>query len=101
MVCPIKAFYRYLCRDGDCRRRSFVRDYSYRGYLPKAKQQIADMSVNGSGIRDTSGKLKISPTTVIQALKKHQHLKARQLTALLKKYWHMYWVSVKIRHFYN
>lgn len=25
---------RYLCRDQDCRRRSFVRNYTYRGYLP-------------------------------------------------------------------
>jgi hypothetical protein len=47
-----------------------------RGYLPQVKQQIADMSVNGSGIRDTARVLKISPTTVIEALKKHRHLKA-------------------------
>ena len=41
-----------------------------RGYLPEVKQQIADMSVNGSGIRDTARVLKISPTTVIETLKK-------------------------------
>ncbi len=35
-------------------------DYSYRGYLPAIKQQIADMAVNGSGIRDTARVLKIS-----------------------------------------
>ncbi|MEO1070220.1 MAG: IS1-like element transposase [Cyanobacteria bacterium J06638_6] len=34
------------------------------------KQQIADMAVNGSGIRDTARVLKISPTTVIEELKK-------------------------------
>lgn len=61
---------RYLCRQPDCRRRSFIRDYSYRGYLPSIKQQIADMVVNGSGIRDTARVLKISPTTVIEELKK-------------------------------
>ena len=47
-----------------------MRDYIYRGYLPDVKQQIADMAVNGSGIRDTARVLKISPTTVIEALKK-------------------------------
>jgi transposase-like protein len=61
---------RYLCRHTDCRRRSFIRDYSYRGYLPSIKQQIVDMAVNGSGIRDTARVLKVSPTTVIEELKK-------------------------------
>ncbi len=41
-----------------------------RGYLPSIKQQIIDMAVNGSGIRDTARVLKISPTTVIEELKK-------------------------------
>jgi transposase-like protein len=60
----------YLCRHPGCRRRSFIRDYSYRGYLPFIKQQIAHMAVNGSGIRDTARVLKISPTTVIEEFKK-------------------------------
>ncbi|MBD1849502.1 IS1 family transposase, partial [Cyanobacteria bacterium FACHB-502] len=45
---------RYKCRNADCSRSTFIRDYSYRGYLPEVKQQIADMAVNGSGIRDTA-----------------------------------------------
>lgn len=61
---------RYKCRHPQCSRSTFVRHYSYRGYLPEVKQQIADMAVNGSGIRDTARVLKISPTTVIEALKK-------------------------------
>jgi transposase-like protein len=61
---------RYLCRHDDCRRRSFIRDYSYHGYLPAIKQQIADMAVNGSGIRDTARVLRISPTTVLFGIKK-------------------------------
>lgn len=61
---------RYRCRNAECRRRSFIREYSYRGYLPEIKQQISDMAVNGSGIRDTARVLKISPTTVIEELKK-------------------------------
>lgn len=61
---------RYLCRYQDCRRRSFIREYSYRGYLPSLKRQITDMAANGSGIRDIARVLKISPTTVIEELKK-------------------------------
>jgi len=34
------------------------------------KQQVIDMSLNGNGIRDTARVLKISPTTVINELKK-------------------------------
>jgi transposase-like protein len=61
---------RYRCRNVDCSRCTFIRHYAYRGYLPEVKQQIADMAVNGSGIRDTARVLKISPTTVIETLKK-------------------------------
>ena len=61
---------RYRCRNAECTRASFILNYSYRGYLPEVKQQIVDMAVNGSGIRDTARVLKISPTTVIEELKK-------------------------------
>jgi transposase-like protein len=61
---------RYKCRNRECNRSTFIRNYAYRGYLPEVKQQIVDMAVNGSGIRDTARVLKISPTTVIEALKK-------------------------------
>nr|WP_068820133.1 IS1-like element transposase [Phormidesmis priestleyi] len=61
---------RYKCRNSECTRHSFVLEYSYRGYLPAVKQQISDMAMNGSRIRDTAHVLKISPTTVIEELKK-------------------------------
>jgi len=61
---------RYKWRNPECPRHSFVLEYSYRGYLPEVKQQICDMARNGSDIRDTARVLKISPTTVIEALKK-------------------------------
>jgi transposase-like protein len=54
----------------DCPRRSFVLDPAYKGRMPEIKQQVIDMSVNGSGIRDTARVLQISPTTVINELKK-------------------------------
>ena len=61
---------RYRCRNADCPRQTFIRHYAYRGSLPEVKQQIADMAMNGSGIRDTARVLGISPTTVIETLKK-------------------------------
>jgi transposase-like protein len=61
---------RYKCRHETCSRSTFIQQYSYRGYLEEVKQQIADMAVNGSGIRDTARVLGISPTTVIEELKK-------------------------------
>lgn len=67
---------RYLCQNPKCRRRTFVRNYAYRGYLPQVKAQISDMAVNGSGIRDPARVLSVSPTTVIEELKKARYLKA-------------------------
>jgi len=60
----------YRCRNLDCPGCTFIRHYAYRGYLPEVKQQIADRALNGSGIRDTARVLKISPTPVIETLKK-------------------------------
>jgi transposase-like protein len=37
---------------------------------PEVKQQIVDMALNASGIRDTARVLHISPTTVLKELKK-------------------------------
>jgi transposase-like protein len=51
-------------------RKTFILDYTYQGYRPEVKQQVSEMAVNGSGIRDTSRVLKISPNTVIKELKK-------------------------------
>ncbi|OBQ36203.1 MAG: transposase, partial [Aphanizomenon flos-aquae WA102] len=41
-----------------------------KGYLPEVKEKIAEMAMNGSGIRDTARVLRISPSTVISELKK-------------------------------
>lgn len=63
---------RYCCRNSDCWRRSFILNFSYRGRLREVKQQNTDMAINGSGIRDTARVLRVSPTTVIETLKKSQ-----------------------------
>jgi insertion element IS1 protein InsB len=60
---------RYRCQNSECE-KTFIRDYSYNAYLPQLKEQISDMAMNGSGIRDTARVLKISPNTVIETLKK-------------------------------
>jgi hypothetical protein len=60
----------YKCQNTACPHYSFQLDLLYKGRAPAIKEQIVDMSLNGSGIRDTARVLKISPTTVINTLKK-------------------------------
>jgi transposase-like protein len=61
---------RYRCRERYCAGRTFLLEYSYAGQSPEVKQQIVDMAMNASGIRDTARVLHVSPTTVIKELKK-------------------------------
>jgi transposase-like protein len=61
---------RYRCRAcPDCG-RTFLSEYAYAGQSPDVKQQIVDMAMNASGIRDTARVLHVSPTTVLKELKK-------------------------------
>ena len=65
---------RYRCRP--CRQgrgRTFLLDYSYAGQSPEIKAQTVEMAMNASGIRDTARVLRISPTTVINELKKRTY----------------------------
>jgi transposase-like protein len=62
---------RYHCRE--CREghgRTFLLDYSYAGQSPQIKEQIVEMAMNASGIRDTARVLKVSTNTVMRELKK-------------------------------
>ena len=36
----------------ECMRKTFILDYTYQGYRPEVKEQVSEMAVNGSGIRD-------------------------------------------------
>lgn len=47
-----------------------MRDYAYPDQSRKAKEQIVDMALNGSGILDTARVLHISTSTVIKEFKK-------------------------------
>src|SRR5215510_11148695 len=61
---------RYRCHNPDCPHQSFLLDSAYKGRSPEIKQQVIDLSLNGSGVRDTARVLGISPTTVLKELKK-------------------------------
>jgi insertion element IS1 protein InsB len=61
---------RYRCKNLSCSSQTFLVEYSHQGRVPAVKQQILEMTLNGSGIRDIARVLHISPTTVIEALKK-------------------------------
>ena len=57
---------RYRCRD--CH-HCFQLDYLYEANKPCVTDKIAEMALNGSGVRDTGRVLGISITTVIAHLK--------------------------------
>ena len=61
---------RSCCQETVCDGRTFLLEYSSAGHSAEIKQQIIDMAMNASGIRDTARVWHVSPTTVIKALKK-------------------------------
>ena len=61
---------RFRCQNETCTSVTFIREYVYQGRIPAVKRQIIDMSLKASGIRDIARVLHVSPTTVIQELKK-------------------------------
>jgi len=61
---------RFLCRESMCDGRTFIKEHSYPGRDRQVKQQIVDMALNGSGIRDPARVLHVSTSTVIKELKK-------------------------------
>jgi transposase-like protein len=68
---------RYRCRACPERGRTFLLEYTYTDQSPDGKQQIVDMAMNASGIRDTARVLHVSPTTVIKELKKRNRTSTR------------------------
>lgn len=60
---------RYRCEH--CQ-RTFQLDYSNTAYKPGVKEQILDMAMNGSGIRDTARVLKVNMNTVMSTIKKNR-----------------------------
>ena len=63
---------RYRCREKRCAGRTFLLDDSYPGQSPAVKEQIVEMALNASGIRDTARVLHVSTNTVMTELKKRE-----------------------------
>ena len=61
---------RSRCNNRSCERKIFLVQYHDKGRVPEVKQQIVEMALNGSGIRDTARVLGVSPMTVLTTLKK-------------------------------
>ncbi len=64
----------YKCRNTECKRCTFILNYTHQGYLPEVKEKITDIAMNSGGIRDTARVLKVSQSTVINELKKESNL---------------------------
>jgi len=76
---------RYLCQNTACTPQSFLLEYRYQGRLPEVQQQIIDMSLNASGVRDTTARvLHISTDTVLRALRKKEAALESVNNALLR-----------------
>jgi IS1 family transposase/transposase-like protein len=73
---------RYRCREDICNGRTFILDYSHPGRLRSVKQQITDMALNGSGVRNTARVLHVSPNTVTRELKKRISVAASELIGI-------------------
>ena len=61
---------RYRCQNPACSHQSFLLDPAYRGRLPAIKQQVVEMSLNASGVRDIARVLQISTRTVLNEWRK-------------------------------
>jgi insertion element IS1 protein InsB len=85
---------RYRCRACPEHGRTFLLAYAYAGQSPAVKQQIVEMAMNASGIRDTARVLHVSPTTVLKELKKESELK--QVNQAVLKALHPEHVEVEI-----
>ena len=62
---------RFMCRGSFCQGRTFLTNYAYAGQSRQVKEQIVDLALNGSGIRDTARVLHVSTSTVLKELKKN------------------------------
>src|ERR1700750_642687 len=65
---------RFRCQQRAACGRTFVHSYAYRGCLPTVKEQIVEMTLNGSGIRDIARVLHVGSNTVRRELKKSHRL---------------------------
>jgi transposase-like protein len=65
---------RFRCQQREHCGRTFLQTYEYPGCLPTVKQQMVEMTLNGSGTRDIARVLQVVPNTVLKELKKAPNL---------------------------
>ena len=70
---------RYLCRSKACCHRTFQLEYKNNACRPGTKEKIMEMTMNGSGTRDTGRVLTISPNTVTAVLKKRNIMQNKSM----------------------
>ena len=70
---------RYLCRNMACSHKTFQLEYKNNACRPGTKEKIVEMTMNGSGTRDTGRVLNISPNTVTKVLKKRQNSQSKSM----------------------
>ncbi|MGV6809865.1 MAG: IS1-like element transposase [bacterium] len=59
----------YTCQDEDCSTKRFMQKYCYKAYELGIKKPVIDMTINGSGIRDTAHVLRYE---TLKKRKKHR-----------------------------
>ena len=65
---------RYRCQNQSCSTATFILDHERNAWRPEIKTKIIDMTLNGSGIRDTARVLGVCPAAVISTIKKKKVL---------------------------
>ncbi len=60
---------RFRCLNSECPYQTFGLDSAYSGRKREVKQQIVEMTLNDSGVRDIACVLHVSPANVIRSCK--------------------------------
>ncbi len=70
------------CLEAECPYQTFSLNLAYPGRNRQVKQQIVEMILNGSGVRDIARVLRVSTSTVMRELKKTRLPQTRQSKAI-------------------
>ena len=57
---------RFRCQQYESCGRTFRGFYAYPGCLPPVKRQLVEMTLNGSGVRESARVLQVGPTPVLK-----------------------------------
>ena len=76
---------RYFCKETSCSTKTFMLHYHHKAYAYGIKNQIIDMAINASGVRDTARVLGIHKNTVMSTLKKKSMTLSSSIQSSKKK----------------